>query len=75
MTLNAAQFADFIIETLNKMGRDGWEVVQIATPQVGQQLTGDILVLAKRELPPLPAVGDQMPVRSSDADEDPVYRR
>lgn len=52
LQLSPQQFADFMIDTMNKLGAEGWEMVSCVTPQVGQQLTGDLLILAKREIQP-----------------------
>lgn len=44
-------FAEWMLKTLNAWGAEGWLLLQVSTPQVNNQLTGDLLALGCRELP------------------------
>lgn len=44
-------FENWMLQTLNRWGAEGWRAVQVTTPIVGNQLTGDLIVLAEREVP------------------------
>jgi hypothetical protein len=49
------QFAEWMVKTMNRWGAEGWMLLQVSTPQVNNQLTGDLLALGCRELlPPAP---------------------
>ncbi len=50
-----AQFSEWMLKTINRWGAEGWFLVQVTTPQVNNQLTGDLIALGSRELPPDPA--------------------
>lgn len=53
-------FGEWMMKTLNKWGAEGWLVLQVTTPQVNNQLTGDLMALGCRELPPAAPV-QQLP--------------
>lgn len=44
------QFAEWMLKTMNKWGSEGWMLVQISTPQINNQLTGDLMALGCREI-------------------------
>lgn len=45
------EFSEWMVKTMNRWGSEGWLLLQISTPQVNNQLTGDLLALGVRELP------------------------
>jgi hypothetical protein len=47
----AAEFQEWVMKTLNNWGRDGWLAISVQTPAAQQGFTGDLFVLAVREMP------------------------
>lgn len=50
------QFKQWVLDTLNAYGQKGWRIHSYNVPLQGNSFTGDLLIFAERELPPMAAV-------------------
>lgn len=48
---SAQEFSDWVLKQLNIWGSEGWLALQVTTPTTKERFTGDLFVLAVRELP------------------------
>jgi hypothetical protein len=50
------EFQEWVLKTLNHWGSQGWLAISAQTPATQQGFTGDLFVLAARELPEMAPV-------------------
>lgn len=47
---SAQEFSEWALKKLNEWGAEGWQAIQVQTPATEKGFTGDLFVLAMREV-------------------------